>query len=260
MDFDQQMILDATRGSIARFVNHSCEPNCKMVKWTVSGTPRMALFAGDKGVMTGEELTYDYNFNPYSVKNVQQCRCGTPSCRGILGPKPKEIRDALKPLTTGGKRKFQQALEDKVQTMVKKPKPGVPSVKRAFAGIKGSMRKKLANAHHILRSSSALNERSIKKVSAQPIKGSQEAEISQDTENHIKRLDMITYSRRRRPTETNITNDIFERPANSKVSFRSEAAGVKDNVVGTARRSTRTRLSNGGETIRVTEGGRNLMD
>ncbi|KAL8870865.1 MAG: hypothetical protein Q9174_003185, partial [Haloplaca sp. 1 TL-2023] len=96
MEFDQRMILDATRGSIARFINHSCAPNCEMIKMTVAGKPRMALFAGDAGIMTGEELTYDYNFNPYSVKNVQQCRCGAESCRGVLGPKPKEIRDALK--------------------------------------------------------------------------------------------------------------------------------------------------------------------
>jgi len=62
MTFDQNMIIDATRGSMARFINHSCEPNCHMVKWIVAGKPRMALFAGDDGVMTGEELTYDYNF------------------------------------------------------------------------------------------------------------------------------------------------------------------------------------------------------
>ncbi|PGH26730.1 hypothetical protein AJ80_01676 [Polytolypa hystricis UAMH7299] len=92
MYFDQNMIIDATRGSIARFVNHSCEPNCRMEKWTVSGKPRMALFAGDNGIMTGQELTYDYNFDPYSAKNVQECRCGAPTCRGILGPKPKDKR------------------------------------------------------------------------------------------------------------------------------------------------------------------------
>ncbi|KAF7591916.1 hypothetical protein BBP40_000887 [Aspergillus hancockii] len=90
MYFDQNMIIDATRGSIARFVNHSCQPNCRMEKWTVAGKPRMALFAGDSGVMTGEELTYDYNFDPYSQKNVQQCRCGSDVCRGILGPRPRE--------------------------------------------------------------------------------------------------------------------------------------------------------------------------
>jgi histone-lysine N-methyltransferase ASH1L len=90
MSFDQNMIIDATRGSIARFVNHSCEPNCRMVKWIVAGKPRMALFAGDKPIMTGEELTYDYNFDPFSAKNVQECRCGSKNCRGVLGPRPKD--------------------------------------------------------------------------------------------------------------------------------------------------------------------------
>ena len=123
MDFDQQMILDATRGSIARFVNHSCEPNCKMVKWTVAGKPRMALFAGDRGILTGEELTYDYNFNPYSVKNVQECRCGAANCRGILGPKPKEIKDVLKPLADESKRKIRQTINKTSQTTITSKKP-----------------------------------------------------------------------------------------------------------------------------------------
>jgi len=124
MYFDQNMIIDATRGSIARFVNHSCEPNCRMEKWTVAGKPRMALFAGDRGIMTGEELSYDYNFeyvsisdsgaiwlimsSPYSQKNVQQCRCGSDNCRGVLGPRPKEkerIRESISNTNAGTKRK-----------------------------------------------------------------------------------------------------------------------------------------------------------
>ncbi|KXJ90586.1 hypothetical protein Micbo1qcDRAFT_234509 [Microdochium bolleyi] len=92
MLFDQNMIIDATTGSIARFVNHSCKPNCQMIKWIVSGQPRMALFAGDKPIQTGDELTYDYNFDPFSAKNVQKCLCGSENCRGVLGPKPKEIK------------------------------------------------------------------------------------------------------------------------------------------------------------------------
>lgn len=55
-------MIDATKGNIARFVNHACEPNCRMEKRIVKGEPRMALFAGPSGIMTGEELTYDYNF------------------------------------------------------------------------------------------------------------------------------------------------------------------------------------------------------
>ncbi|KAF1966959.1 SET domain-containing protein [Bimuria novae-zelandiae CBS 107.79] len=112
MSFDNKMIIDATRGTIARFVNHSCEPNCEMIKWTVGGEPRMALFAGSRGIMTGEELTYDYNFDPFSLKNIQECRCGTKSCRGVLGPKPKkpanhEERSLPSALLAGAKRKLQ---------------------------------------------------------------------------------------------------------------------------------------------------------
>ncbi|USP82662.1 hypothetical protein yc1106_09936 [Curvularia clavata] len=113
MSFDNKMIIDATRGTIARFVNHSCEPNCEMIKWTVGGEPRMALFAGSRGIMTGEELTYDYNFDPFSQKNIQECRCGTESCRGVLGPKPKkpvEEKSIASAIITGTKRKLQDLL------------------------------------------------------------------------------------------------------------------------------------------------------
>jgi histone-lysine N-methyltransferase ASH1L len=63
-----------------------------MVKWIVSGQPRVALFAGDRPIMTGEELTYDYKFDPFSAKNVQKCLCGSDNCRGILGPKPRDAK------------------------------------------------------------------------------------------------------------------------------------------------------------------------
>ncbi|KAF3917272.1 hypothetical protein AA313_de0204346 [Arthrobotrys entomopaga] len=85
MEFDNSLIIDATRGSLARFVNHSCAPNCKMEKWMVAGQPRMALFAGDEGIEVGEELTYDYNFSWFSGGSTQLCRCGTEKCRGLVG-------------------------------------------------------------------------------------------------------------------------------------------------------------------------------
>lgn len=119
MAFDQNMIIDATTGSIARFVNHSCNPNCRMEKWIVHGQPRMALFAGDRPIMTGEELTYDYNFDPFSAKNVQKCLCGSANCRGVLGPKvskiPKAdaknlIKETMKAATKVGKRKLKELL------------------------------------------------------------------------------------------------------------------------------------------------------
>jgi len=169
MDFDQTMVLDATRGSIARFINHSCAPNCRMIKWTVSGKPRMALFAGDEGIMTGEELTYDYNFDPFSAKNVQECRCGAESCRGVLGPKPREIKEALKPIIGSKKRKIQEIGEEivhqAVDAVTKKRKIAVPSsVKSAFATAKTQTSRRLSQASMLTTSGSLTKKRSTNKL------------------------------------------------------------------------------------------------
>ncbi|PKY07800.1 hypothetical protein P168DRAFT_313945 [Aspergillus campestris IBT 28561] len=144
MYFDQNMIIDATRGSIARFVNHSCDPNCRMEKWTVAGKPRMALFAGDRGIMTGEELTYDYNFDPYSQKNVQQCRCGSVSCRGVLGPRPRE------------KERAREAREAKAEAERQKKRDRANSRRRAAKQLAGTKRK---NEKVLKGSASRVNKR-----------------------------------------------------------------------------------------------------
>lgn len=138
MSFDQNMIIDATTGSIARFVNHSCNPNCRMIKWIVSGQPRMALFAGDKPIMTGDELTYDYNFDPFSAKNVQSCLCGEPNCRGVLGPKKREekpIQKAVKATIKAGKRKLQDFMGGTPKGGNQSKKPRITSTKGALASV-----------------------------------------------------------------------------------------------------------------------------
>lgn len=257
MDFDQHMILDATRGSIARFINHSCEPNCKMIKWTVAGKPRMALFAGDRGIMTGEELTYDYNFNPYSIKNVQECRCGSASCRGVLGPKPKEIKDALKPITTGGKRKFQQALEDVVETVTetvtKKRKLAIPKmVKKGYAYVKVVSEKaseSLTKSKN-LASSTVQNEGLVKRVSERSLRGVQRMTTSEVTPNKFKKHTIITYSRRRssagtfmKKGEENMNENKVEEPETSK-SIKGGKTTDKGNSSKAAALSTQRDTSN----------------
>lgn len=165
MAFDQNMIIDATTGSIARFVNHSCSPNCRMEKWIVGGQPRMALFAGDRPIMTGDELTYDYNFDPFSAKNVQKCLCGSVNCRGVLGPKvttvlkseaqpkgPKgsSIKEAVKAATKAGKRKLQSILDlsdDGTDSSNKKRKVmKATGVKRSLSAKATAAVKKAANS------------------------------------------------------------------------------------------------------------------
>lgn len=270
MDFDQQMILDATRGSIARFINHSCEPNCKMIKWTVSGKPRMALFAGDKGIMTGDELTYDYNFDPYSTKNVQECRCGAPSCRGVLGPKPKEtkdIKEALKPITTGGKRKFQQAIEDTVEKVTKKRKIAVSkSVKTTLSKVKTQTAASLTKARAVT-SSTTQSERLVKKVSERSLRGIKQSTLLERSGQKVTKKTIVTMPRRRSVNGTFVKGDPVDmngekeeetkkvqrkekeaRPAGRRDSVKARAGTVKENVVRTVRRSSR---ASKGKTIRV---------
>ncbi|KJX99388.1 histone-lysine N-methyltransferase ASH1L like protein [Zymoseptoria brevis] len=83
MELERNLVIDGTKGSMARFINHSCEPNCEVRMVKVNGTPRMAVFAGESGIMTGEELTYDYNFDNFG-ESAQKCYCGAATCRGTL--------------------------------------------------------------------------------------------------------------------------------------------------------------------------------
>ena len=83
MELERGLIIDGTRGSMARFINHSCAPNCDVRMLKVNGAPRMAVFAGDAGLTTGDELTYDYNFDNFGT-TAQLCHCRAPTCRGFL--------------------------------------------------------------------------------------------------------------------------------------------------------------------------------
>ena len=52
--------------------------------------------------------------SPFSQKNIQQCRCGTESCRGVLGPKPKkpvEDKSLASALIAGTKRKLHDFMD-----------------------------------------------------------------------------------------------------------------------------------------------------
>lgn len=92
LHLDKGLVIDGHRmGSDCRFVNHSCEPNCEMQKWSVNGLPRMALFAMDD-IEPGQELTYDYNFSLFNPAEGQVCRCGSKECRGVIGGKSQRVR------------------------------------------------------------------------------------------------------------------------------------------------------------------------
>jgi SET domain-containing protein len=49
------------KGGIARYINHSCRPNCKVELWTVKGVVRAVVVAMCP-IAPGEELTFDYQW------------------------------------------------------------------------------------------------------------------------------------------------------------------------------------------------------
>eukprot|EP00879_Flechtneria_rotunda_P002548 GHRR01002747.1.p1 GENE.GHRR01002747.1~~GHRR01002747.1.p1 ORF type:complete len:1377 (+),score=714.76 GHRR01002747.1:242-4132(+) len=61
---DKDWVADATMiGGLARFINHSCDPNCHTKIFTVDGVSRIGIYAL-KNVTAGEELAYDYKVSP----------------------------------------------------------------------------------------------------------------------------------------------------------------------------------------------------
>ena len=76
--------IDATkRGARARFINHSCAPNCYVSKWHVGKRVRMGIFT-KRRILAGEELTFNYNVDRFG-SDPQECHCGEPNCVGTIG-------------------------------------------------------------------------------------------------------------------------------------------------------------------------------
>ncbi|MEO8560574.1 MAG: SET domain-containing protein-lysine N-methyltransferase [bacterium] len=89
---DDKTVIDAAvNGNVARFLNHSCDPNCEAI------TERKRIFIdAKKTIPAGTELVYDYQYDrtdDHSAEDEKfyKCRCGSPKCRGtILAPKSEK--------------------------------------------------------------------------------------------------------------------------------------------------------------------------
>ena len=82
---DDRVVIDAThRGNSARYINHSCRPNCEAVN-----EEGRIFIESTKKIEAGAEITYDYNLvlderHTPAVKRVHACFCGARRCRGTL--------------------------------------------------------------------------------------------------------------------------------------------------------------------------------
>jgi SET domain-containing protein len=95
---NRSVVIDAyVNGNDARFINHSCEPNCE------SEIERGRVFIDAiKNIRKGQELSYDYAYGRDGTETkedetgVYGCRCGAKRCRRtILEPLTAKVRKRI---------------------------------------------------------------------------------------------------------------------------------------------------------------------
>lgn len=89
---DGKRVIDASQdGNDARWINHSCDPNCETEE---SGSRRVYIEA-IRDIAAGEELNYDYCLIvdekiTRKLRLQYECRCGAKKCRGTMLALPKK--------------------------------------------------------------------------------------------------------------------------------------------------------------------------
>ncbi len=76
---------------IARWTNHSCDPNC--------GIRGLFSIVAMRDIEAGEQITWDYEMTEKNKDWKMKCKCGSPLCRKTIGNyvnMPKNIRKKYK--------------------------------------------------------------------------------------------------------------------------------------------------------------------
>ena len=82
---NEDWVIDGNdAGNRARWINHSCSPNCES---EIKG--KKVYIRALRDIAVGEELNYDYGLTidepmTAQLKRDYQCRCGNKNCRGTL--------------------------------------------------------------------------------------------------------------------------------------------------------------------------------
>jgi uncharacterized protein len=94
---DGNLIDGGSNGNDARFINHSCDPNCEAYE----EDGRVFIHAL-RDIEQGEELNYNYALiyearHTPAVKKAFACYCGAANCTGVmLAPKKRSKQPAAK--------------------------------------------------------------------------------------------------------------------------------------------------------------------
>ena len=109
---NDRYVIDANvGGNAARWINHSCAPNCEAVHDEDErgrAERDRVLIEAKRNIRKGEELTYNYGIvlevpHTAQLKRIWRCLCGAPRCRGTMlapkrAPKPKAKRATQSPV------------------------------------------------------------------------------------------------------------------------------------------------------------------
>ena len=88
-------------GNMARFINHSCSPNCEIRLWDIKATKRVGIYSKCM-ISPGTQLTIDYKFDfpqPSDLKLIK-CYCESPNCSVYFGNVKKQMMKYVKDLSS----------------------------------------------------------------------------------------------------------------------------------------------------------------
>jgi uncharacterized protein len=119
---DKKIVIDAgVGGNDARFINHSCDPNCESVI-----EKRRVFIEAIRDIEPGDELGYDYQIgrersDPPNVDEIYACRCGAAKCRGTMlwPPKRPKKRKRVKAKSKAARPKSKSKSKTKTKTKSK---------------------------------------------------------------------------------------------------------------------------------------------
>ncbi len=99
---NEKYVIDANQGgNAARWINHSCAPNCQAFLIEHKGRDRRldrVVIETLQPIKAGEELAYNYAItlderHTPRLKKLWACRCGAASCTGtMLNTRPRRAR------------------------------------------------------------------------------------------------------------------------------------------------------------------------
>ncbi|MBV6304343.1 SET domain-containing protein-lysine N-methyltransferase [Candidimonas humi] len=124
-----KVIDGGERGNDARWINHSCSPNCE-ARENAAGE-RVHIYAL-RDIESGEELFYDYGLVmderlTKKLKEQYRCLCGAPDCRGTMLALPEkegkeEKKEKAKKKDKKDKKEKKEEKEEKREKKDKKKK------------------------------------------------------------------------------------------------------------------------------------------